>query len=250
MATRTARISGLRTGSAGPVGPVASHLETRSGRGTGYTEPAPGGRAGFTLLETAVASSLALLLLYGAVMATQSFTQASAASSRELDALSRNGRALQAYGRELMNATILDPANDLQILTDQGTRVPDTESGQPIPASGPVFKLVKNAHYRLDRGKVLYDRESITFRRDTAQDLNQDGRTDQFLRVLEVTGSAPQYQVLASNVLSVLFCKHGAVVEITCRTRGGVKGYIMVKGERVPEFTEVTQTLKVRPRNF
>jgi len=150
----------------------------------------------------------------------------------------------------MVNATILDPAEDLQIYTENGTRVPDMEGGSPIPASGPVFRLLKNGKYRLHEGKVVYDRFTIEFRKDTTEDLNGDGHTDQFLRIERPYQAAPRYRVLTRKVLSVLFKKHGAVVEITCKTRGGVKRYLVVNGKKVPEYTQITQTLKVRPRNF
>lgn len=210
----------------------------------------PVAAAGFTMLEMVVASGLFLVLLFSAVMAAHCFTRASCESRQELDALSRNGKAIQAFGREMMNAVLLDPENDLQVFTELETRVPDMDGGNPIPATGPVFKLQKNSKYRLDGGEVVYDRSTIEFRKDSPQDLNGDGHADQFLRILRPPQGPPRYRVLAGNVLSVIFMKYGAVVEITCKTRGGVKGFVNVGGKNIPEYNEITQTLKVRPRNF
>jgi len=210
----------------------------------------PDAAAGFTMLEMVAASGLFLILLFGAVVTTHSFTRASCEGRQELDALSRNAKAIQAFGREIMNATLLDPTNDLQVFTEQETRVPDMEGGTPIPASGPVFKVRKNSKYRLDAGEVVFDRSTLEFRKDTSQDLNGDGHTDQFLRIERPPLGPCRYRVLAGNVLGVNFEKFGAVVEITCKTRGGVKGYVNVGGKNLPEYTVITQTLKVRPRNF
>lgn len=205
--------------------------------------------AGFTMIETLVASTFFLLLTYGVVVATGSFTKAASETRHELSALSRSGNAIEAFSREITSSVVLDPANDLQVLTANGVRVPDTEGAQPVPATGPVFRMERRGKFRLDKGEVVSTRFTVEYRLDV-DDENRDGRTDQLIRVESAPGAPTTHRVLAERVTGAAFTKYGAVVKVECRTRGAIKGYVKLFGRRVPEYAEVVQIARVRPRNF
>ena len=208
-------------------------------------------KAGFTAIETSVASTFFLVLMYGVVIATGSFTKATTESRNDLSALSRAGRAIECFSHELTKNVVLDPKNGIQILTATGTRVPDMNVNQPVSVTGPVLRVERRGEVRLTAGTMTSSRYRVDFQKDTSADLNGDGRTDQFLRIETPAGAAtPTYSVLAEQLIDVAFTKFGDVVKIECRSRGAIKNYLMVGGQRVPEYTEIVQIARVRPRNF
>jgi len=207
--------------------------------------------AGFSALEAAVAGAMMLVVIGSAVMTTISFTDSTKAGRRNVLAIGNTSRANRGVASELMNANILDPFEDLKIYTEAHIQVPDQDSeGEPIVAVGPVLCLTKNTDYRLENGEVKYDRLKIEYRMDTQEDMNNDGFTDQLLRIVDPDGPDPMYQVLACKVISVSFRKHGAVVRITSTTRGGMNGITEVEGVRYKEYNQITQSQVARPRNF